>query len=177
MEPRSGSSAPGAKRAARGAAANLKMDCQASNIGFRWHCSRPDEAFCPNFQPRARNMRFSGLTRKWAATQNNAPRCAWLATHLSPRALTSFASLRQSKIYGLTSSINAVPMLWSPFNFTARAKLVGLQPTVNASRAPHLRPSSAKRAPPSARRGKRSPFSPPSAAARAVWAAHIQPRR
>ena len=30
----------------------------------------------------------------------------WLATHLvSPRALTSFAPLRKSKIYGLTSSI------------------------------------------------------------------------
>ena len=31
----------------------------------------------------------------------------WLATHLSPRALTSFASLRKSKICGLTSSIKA----------------------------------------------------------------------
>ena len=30
----------------------------------------------------------------------------WLAKHLSPRALTSFASLRKSKICGLTSSIN-----------------------------------------------------------------------
>ena len=29
----------------------------------------------------------------------------WLATHLSPRALTSFASLRKSKICGLASSI------------------------------------------------------------------------
>ena len=29
----------------------------------------------------------------------------WLATHLSPRALISFASLRKSKICGLTSSI------------------------------------------------------------------------
>ena len=59
----------------------------------------------------------SGPDNVWQAVvivklHSNYPTCCshvrWLATHLSPRALTSFASLRKSKIYGLTSSIVAV---------------------------------------------------------------------
>ena len=46
-------------------------------------------------------------TKGLFARKLSKPFTAWLATHLSPRALTSFAPLRKSKIYGLTSSINS----------------------------------------------------------------------
>ena len=67
----------------------------------------------------------------------------WLATHLSPRALTSFAPLRKSKIYGLTSSINVYRFsktrLERNVSFEPRAGRVSLQ-LIALTRALRARP-------------------------------------